>query len=104
SRRRHTRSKRDWSSDVCSSDLKMDSAPSEQPATVWYAKYPVPKLEGTKVSKDELLSWLKDDKMSGQFLLVDLRRTDYEVCGMAQIGRASCRERVYILVVGMGLD
>src|SRR5699024_11840633 len=25
SRRRHTRSKRDWSSDVCSSDLKLDS-------------------------------------------------------------------------------
>src|SRR5699024_11556732 len=24
SRRRHTRSKRDWSSDVCSSDLKLD--------------------------------------------------------------------------------
>src|SRR5699024_11681255 len=25
SRRRHTRSKRDWSSDVCSSDLKMEN-------------------------------------------------------------------------------
>src|SRR6266513_3923138 len=27
SRRRHTRSKRDWSSDVCSSDLAPDDAP-----------------------------------------------------------------------------
>src|SRR5699024_11812767 len=27
SRRRHTRSKRDWSSDVCSSDLTHDTAP-----------------------------------------------------------------------------
>src|SRR5699024_11636378 len=28
SRRRHTRSKRDWSSDVCSSDLRSESTPS----------------------------------------------------------------------------
>src|SRR5699024_12191714 len=28
SRRRHTRSKRDWSSDVCSSDLKLRRVPS----------------------------------------------------------------------------
>src|SRR5207249_7844891 len=28
SRRRHTRSKRDWSSDVCSSDLVVDAAPA----------------------------------------------------------------------------
>src|SRR5207249_6130309 len=31
SRRRHTRSKRDWSSDVCSSDLMMDDAEKDQP-------------------------------------------------------------------------
>src|SRR5699024_11868636 len=29
SRRRHTRSKRDWSSDVCSSDLGDDAAPTD---------------------------------------------------------------------------
>src|SRR5438067_11154989 len=29
SRRRHTRSKRDWSSDVCSSDLAASAAPAE---------------------------------------------------------------------------
>src|SRR5438067_6167048 len=28
SRRRHTRSKRDWSSDVCSSDLRSSGAPN----------------------------------------------------------------------------
>src|SRR5699024_11841129 len=31
SRRRHTRSKRDWSSDVCSSDLSMRVLPSRPP-------------------------------------------------------------------------
>src|SRR5699024_6840043 len=35
SRRRHTRSKRDWSSDVCSSDLTPDSAsPKPEEATM----------------------------------------------------------------------
>src|SRR5699024_12099321 len=32
SRRRHTRSKRDWSSDVCSSDLSQHPRQSSQPA------------------------------------------------------------------------
>src|SRR5437868_15065712 len=32
SRRRHTRSKRDWSSDVCSSDLEPKSPPLSSPA------------------------------------------------------------------------
>src|SRR5699024_8787688 len=31
SRRRHTRSKRDWSSDVCSSDLHLPSGPASSP-------------------------------------------------------------------------
>src|SRR5699024_12202591 len=30
-RRRHTRSKRDWSSDVCSSDLDIETAMSQHP-------------------------------------------------------------------------
>src|SRR5438067_8139558 len=31
SRRRHTRSKRDWSSDVCSSDLELDPGAAREP-------------------------------------------------------------------------
>src|SRR5699024_11382297 len=34
SRRRHTRSKRDWSSDVCSSDLPQSPEQSELPAAL----------------------------------------------------------------------
>src|SRR5207249_8524120 len=37
SRRRHTRSKRDWSSDVCSSDLELTVA-SELPSTFQQAQ------------------------------------------------------------------
>src|SRR5438874_9550027 len=35
SRRRHTRSLRDWSSDVCSSDLKWDLRPSNASSGPW---------------------------------------------------------------------
>src|SRR5207249_8625363 len=37
SRRRHTRSKRDWSSDVCSSDLQPCADTRSQTGTVWVA-------------------------------------------------------------------
>src|SRR5699024_2433394 len=36
SRRRHTRSKRDWSSDVCSSDLKKDDTSHSETYLVYY--------------------------------------------------------------------
>src|SRR5699024_12103790 len=47
SRRRHTRSKRDWSSDVCSSDLEIGAALRQQtqnsnqehPYAEWIAEY-----------------------------------------------------------------
>src|SRR5699024_11927446 len=44
SRRRHTRSKRDWSSDVCSSDLPMRDG----------------KLQGKNVFNRQELLWLQD--------------------------------------------
>src|SRR5207249_7519038 len=43
SRRRHTRSKRDWSSDVCSSDLVRlwpDQTPLQSLATSWAVNVP----------------------------------------------------------------
>src|SRR5699024_11880236 len=71
SRRRHTRSKRDWSSDVCSSDLRCRR---------WSA--PAPHSPG--------LSGAESDCSSG---------TRTRSCG-SEIGRASCRERVWITVGG----
>src|SRR5699024_11741943 len=73
SRRRHTRSKRDWSSDVCSSDLHELRAERE----------PLPLRPGPHL-------------LAGNAL----RRSCVPAAGVlalglgAEIGRASCRERV----------
>src|SRR5438067_12602281 len=63
SRRRHTRSKRDWSSDVCSS-ISQTTAPDICQMQCWYDNV------------------VKVDPNGGAH----------------EIGRASCRERVYIQV------
>src|SRR5699024_12230696 len=94
SRRRHTRSKRDWSSDVCSSDLAT-GAPDPQrwsrsegrivarlrdPARpIGSPAWPAPLVTGGRRS-ERLLPPRR------------LRRA-------GQIGRASCREGVWISVV-----
>src|SRR5436305_336487 len=66
SRRRHTRCGRDWSSDVCSSDLD---------AEVVYSSAVAPQNPERQVVQREL------------------HRADL----LAEIGRASCRERMKIL-------
>src|SRR5207249_7380551 len=86
SRRRHTRSKRDWSSDVCSSDLNSDSlgAPRrENPRQV--------------VVDHRRLSFAVQRR---RYALVGLLRG--QPLHQRQIGRASCRERVEMLVGGGG--
>src|SRR5207249_9280324 len=79
SRRRHTRSKRDWSSDVCSSDLPPGAAPHPARARGRARRAArrhsrAGSFEGRASSKEEEAAppppWT------------------------AQIGRASCRERV----------
>src|SRR6266498_5357472 len=68
SRRRHTRCGRDWSSDVCSSDL---------------GYFPF--------GKETIFTCLSHDVVAHE--------TTH-----AQIGRASCRERVWISVVAVSLQ
>src|SRR5699024_11505585 len=70
SRRRHTRSKRDWSSDVCSSDL---------PGKTWEGA-----ISGTLFAGISAI-------LTAKYLL---KLEEY-----SKIGRASCRERVWIWVV-----
>src|SRR5206468_9756793 len=101
-RRRHTRSDRDWSSDVCSSDLGYSKL---------LAPYAIPPANAGVDTDD-------DDPSSGDPWSVRVGR----ICDAAlhdfidimvflilgavlasgvQIGRASCRERVWISVVAV---
>src|SRR5699024_11566412 len=85
SRRRHTRSKRDWSSDVCSSDLsnfRHKNDPGVDILSIIYQhginiEFPDSVIEETKKVPDKI----KPEETKNRR---DLR----------EIGRASCRERV----------
>lgn len=48
----------------------------------WYAAYPTPRTqERVSISRQQLLQLFKDGKEPGKdFALIDLRRTDFEVC------------------------
>src|SRR2546429_2722166 len=82
SRRRHTRCSRDWSSDVCSSDL----APKE-------LLLDLETDDGQHVSRDgqkELLRSWHLELTRGQYR----QPRGESVAAAGEIGRASCRERV----------
>src|SRR5699024_11368882 len=87
SRRRHTRSKRDWSSDVCSSDLTLT-------------------LEGEDlwVYEPEKRYYWQLDELALQSTIRELRQhleLEDDPSIHNQIGRASCRERVERAEVGV---
>src|SRR5207249_7252289 len=84
SRRRHTRSKRDWSSDVCSSDL---------PCWVGipFDSKGIPTQQGP-------LAGLRYVNVVSDTGALDIRIVDIE------IGRASCRERVGVWGVEGGVE
>src|SRR5206468_6547967 len=90
SRRRHTRSDRDWSSDVCSSDLVHE----------YY--------NPNKIRIEWLMAGGTSDETSSNRNALSLacvrssqaRAPGPQSCqGTGKIGRASCRERVYMSVV-----
>src|SRR5699024_12073967 len=83
SRRRHTRSKRDWSSDVCSSDLE----------GFHVLGFPCNQFGGQEPgSADEIAAFCEShyDVTFPVFAKIDVNGADAD-----QIGRASCRERVW---------
>src|SRR5207247_5845013 len=98
SRRRHTRSTRDWSSDVCSSDLGAAQDPKAPNIVVIFVDdlgygdlgcYGHPSIRTPHL-----------DRMAAE----GMRFTDFYVsapvctpsrAGLLKIGRASCRERVW---------
>src|SRR5947209_7673548 len=93
SRRRHTRYWRDWSSDVCSSDLA-------QPGTESRANPRIPRRPGAERADEVVYGAVllsRDDQAIGVLGGVPSGDTTgaWEVLvRLPQIGRASCRERV----------
>src|SRR5699024_12010135 len=85
SRRRHTRSKRDWSSDVCSSDLS---------SVLPVIKEEYVKLTGSTeeaIILNQFIYWSERTKDVSKYLLEE--KTRLENGSKEEIGRASCRER-----------
>src|SRR5690349_22714081 len=91
SRRRHTRSLHDWSSDVCSSDLFSTEAYSNPGLVI-----PSEILIGLLLSMGIRIAFA-GLHMGGQFISYHLGFSAVQVIDpqtQNQIGRASCRERV----------
>src|SRR5699024_11828586 len=87
SRRRHTRSKRDWSSDVCSSDLlsRLHITERDLPVTSLILRE-VDEIQDTDM--DALLQFI--------VIITFLNLAGIDLAHIEeQIGRASCRERVW---------
>src|SRR5690606_40326654 len=96
-RRRHTRFSRDWSSDVCSSDLKFTNDYITEQFNYFY--YPLTDtLEFNQlrnISRPGLVAGVfasYTEPLSEKFSARFVQRVSYS----QKIGRASCRERVKI--------
>src|SRR5437868_3282297 len=84
SRRRHTRSKRDWSSDVCSSDLEVHARMTARKGVGDYT-----------INVRGRASHAGVDFLAGASAVLELSRQIGRIAGFTrldQIGRASCRE------------
>src|SRR5207249_7335307 len=84
SRRRHTRSKRDWSSDVCSSDLSV--------VTERLGTNRVFKIETLLANPLQVHRVVAGDVDACRQVVLDVTRAHQPP--RREIGRASCRERV----------
>src|SRR5207249_6665552 len=88
SRRRHTRSKRDWSSDVCSSDLNLPADVSELPENI--AKVESLDLDGARQGRNDF----RRPGYGGPCPPPGpAHRYFFKLYALDEIGRASCRER-----------
>src|SRR5258707_2652478 len=95
SRRRHTRYWRDWSSDVCSSDLYAEQRLHGSHENFRRIRVAVVQRKARRrTARNEEGAGIGDAALVGAlgFIVV-----------LIKIGRASCRERVYISVVAVSL-
>src|SRR5699024_3337964 len=72
-RRRHTRSKRDWSSDVCSSDLEKDYRLNKEAVYMMFGKFTERAQNVLKLSQKEALR-LKHNNIGTEHILLGLIR------------------------------
>src|SRR5690606_40472959 len=98
SRRRHTRFSRDWSSDVCSSDLTYEGAglflgehelPDYLPVVLEFASTRPPQ---------EARAFIGETTHILNAIFSALRKRGSPYASLLEIGRASCRERESISV------
>src|SRR5690606_40617424 len=97
SRRRHTRFSRDWSSDVCSSDLisSIGALTGSPGRFVHYA--------GSKAAVDTMTKGLAVE-VAREGIRINAIRPGMIDTPIHEIGRASCRERVELSVRGESLQ
>src|SRR5690606_39418795 len=99
--RRHTRFSRDWSSDVCSSDLSQPERFPESQQAHGEIEKERRRQESAKDSDIELLA----NEVSGTVSSRDTSTDPEDIAGVAdidrrlKIGRAACRERATSLDV-----
>src|SRR5207237_7139228 len=96
SRRRHTRFKCDWSSDVCSSDL-LDRRKTVEACARIHLRNPQSRQERQRAAHAETAY---GNLFLGSLLQV-LNGSANVLLGRIEIGRASCRERGYIARVAV---
>src|SRR2546422_4854678 len=85
SRRRHTRCSRDWSSDVCSSDLANGRAQLAKPTKEAQHMWMAPQL-GESADLREFITKITD-KVASHILILDYRRSEER-----RVGK-ECRSR-----------
>src|SRR5207253_5476421 len=100
-RRRHTRWPRDWSSDVCSSDLNGMGIPKDEQRSI-YEQFTRGRaaLDGSKPGVGLGLAFVRTIVKGNRGKLDLASRPGETAFRIRQIGRASCRERVEVAVVG----
>src|SRR5690606_40583810 len=91
SRRRHTRFSRDWSSDVCSSDLAVEEAERMVGTSIPTAFLSIVGSQIGLVNNRGVVAVTGEDREISE---EDVERV-LQAAKVIEIGRASCRERVY---------
>src|SRR5262249_56270112 len=104
SRRRHTRLVSDWSSDVCSSDLRFVVVSTPRRELVAALCAGVGRCRGEYVARMDADDLMHRERLAVQTAALDAAPQLTAVGAHVQIGRASCRERAEVEGVGVAMQ